>query len=153
MSLKDCVIVDLDGTVANCDWRLPLIKNKPKNWKAFFEGIPHDQPIYSMCRMVETMWKNDTIRVVFSTGRPDTYRKESIEWIYTHIYAAPHALYMRSQKDGHRPAHEVKKDLLSQIRADGFNPVMAIDDDEKVCKMYREEGLIVLYCGKENEDG
>jgi hypothetical protein len=39
---------------------------------------------------------------------------------------------------------EVKRELLAQIRADGYNPVMVFEDRDRVVAMWREEGLRCL---------
>ena len=136
------VIVDLDGTVADCDWRLPLIKEKPKNWKAFFEGIPKDPPIDCMIEMVRAFRQAGSL-VIYCTGRPDHYRRESLMWLNQHSISAINGLYMRPKGD-HSPDYECKKRLLAQIRADGYNPTIVIDDKPEVCDMFRDEGLVVL---------
>lgn len=137
------IIVDLDGTLANCDWRLPLIQNKPKNWKGFFEGIISDTPIEPMIELVRSWQLNHTPRkVVFCTARPEKYRRETKVWLDSQFVSSQY-LYMRPATD-FSPSAECKKYLLNQIRADGFNPVMAIDDDQSVCEMFRKEGLLVL---------
>ena len=136
------IIVDLDGTVADCDWRLHFIENKPKNWKAFFDGIPKDKVIFPVYNLVEEYLQENS--VIFCTARPEQYRNTTSDWIKTHFgmfCTAP--LYMRPKND-HRPDYEMKKVLLNQMRADGFNPALAIDDSPKVCEMYEEEGLVVL---------
>jgi hypothetical protein len=58
-----------------------------------------------------------------------------------------HALYMRSDND-YRADFIVKEELLAQLRADGYNPVMAFDDRQQVVDMWRENGLICAQVAK-----
>lgn len=49
-------------------------------------------------------------------------------------------LRMRRAGD-HRPDDIVKREILDQMRADGWRPVMAFDDRARVVKMWREAGI------------
>ena len=44
---------------------------------------------------------------------------------------------LRSDKD-FRPDHFVKKDMLDQFRAEGWNPTLVFDDRSSVVQMWRE---------------
>lgn len=137
------IVVDLDGTLANCDWRLHHVKNKPKNWKAFFDGIPNDPPIIGMIELVRSWQLSPSNKqVIYCTARPEKYRRETLIWLDKHFISSQY-LYMRPATD-FSPSAECKKHLLNQIRADGFNPTMVIDDDQSVCDMFAQEGLVVL---------
>jgi hypothetical protein len=48
---------------------------------------------------------------------------------------------MRSDKD-RRADDIVKRELLARMRADQFNPALAIDDRRRVVDMWRAEGLV-----------
>jgi hypothetical protein len=141
------IIVDLDGTLADCDWRLHHIKEKPKNWKAFFDGIILDKPIEPIVELVYHATQCGRMRPIYCTGRPENYRGHSYGWLVRHVEPSPEPIYMRPTGD-HRPDYEVKKDLLYKMRADGFNPILAIDDKPEVCEMFQKEGLIVLQVRK-----
>jgi hypothetical protein len=54
---------------------------------------------------------------------------------------------MRSDND-YRADFIVKEELLAQLRADGYNPVMAFDDRQQVVDMWRENGLICAQVAK-----
>jgi hypothetical protein len=137
------LIVDLDGTVADCDWRLHHIKNKPKNWKAFFAGISQDQSIEPLAEIIANLYFNSLCRVIYCTGRPENFRPETERWIEIHLGGDCSHLYMRPAGD-HRPDYVTKRDLLYKMREDGFAPTMAIDDKPEVCEMFKNEGLLVL---------
>ena len=48
---------------------------------------------------------------------------------------------MRKTKD-YRDDGVVKLELLEQIRKNGFNPVIAFEDRDRVVKVWRDAGLI-----------
>ena len=41
--MKDIIVCDLDGTLANCEHRVHHVQNKPKNWDAFYAGVREDE--------------------------------------------------------------------------------------------------------------
>jgi hypothetical protein len=126
------IVVDLDGTLADCRWRLHHVTEKPKNWKAFFEGIPED----AVFERVKDYIIKTRLVPVFCTARPEKYKDASIEWIMDKTGLPVNHIYMRKNND-FRPDTEVKSELIAQMIADGITPIIALDDNEKVCHMYR----------------
>ena len=57
MNKKSICIFDIDGTLANCDHRLHYIKNKPKNWEAFYNECMDDLVIWPVAEMLELFSK------------------------------------------------------------------------------------------------
>ena len=150
------IIVDLDGTLCDCTWRLPLIQQKPKNWKEFFAGIPRDACVEPVATLVYHFAECPANNVVFSTGRPRSTENDTILWLKRNdMWMKNSRLYMRGTKD-FRPDYVTKRDLLTDIINEGFRPVLAIDDKPEVCDMYEQVGLNVLRVGlgkKVNFDG
>lgn len=143
------ILSDLDGTVANCSHRLHWIKNKPKNWKAFFTGIAFDMPIMPVIDIIKKLTVNNN-RIIFCTGRPEDYRAESEKWINQHVMT-DYKLYMRPFKDS-RPDYIVKEELLSQMRIDGYNPLIAFEDRSSVRDMWIRNGIFVFDVSQGNGD-
>lgn len=134
------VIVDIDGTLADCKHRLPHIQKRPKDWDAFFAAVAEDVGIWPVIDMVEALHRNRH-RVVFCTGRPASTRDATVRWLGRH-FSFP-LLWLYTRRDGdHRDDDIVKREMLELIRSDGFNPVLAIEDRARVVKMWRDEGLI-----------
>src|SRR5688500_361977 len=50
------VIFDIDGTLADISERIHHVKNKPKNWKAFFAGMAQDKTINSMVELCNILY-------------------------------------------------------------------------------------------------
>jgi len=79
--------------------------------------------------------------IVFVSGRSDECRASTVAWLLRYIPSVrPANLYMRRAGD-HRPDDIVKREILDQMRADGWRPVMAFDDRTRVVKMWREAGI------------
>ena len=138
---RKCYIVDIDGTVADCSHRVHHIHNKPKDWDAFFAGTANDKPIKHMVGLVSHMWL--TAYIVFVSGRPERTRAATEKWLRdhgVHPSLGPVTLYMRPDGD-RRDDQIVKFELLQQLKADGWEPIMAFDDRDRVVKMWRENGI------------
>ncbi len=139
----NCVIVDIDGTLANCEHRRVHITNGAKNWKAFNDLMEHDTPVPQIDRLVRVL-NGSGYKIVLCSGREAAYRSVTEAWLkkwgITH-----HALYMRAEKD-YRGDDVVKGELLDQILSDGYRPWFAIDDRNRVVDMWRSRGLTCLQC-------
>jgi phosphoglycolate phosphatase-like HAD superfamily hydrolase len=134
------VIVDLDGTLADCTHRLHHIRaGRRKNWDAFFAACHLDEPNEAVLAIVKAMEKDH--RLIFCSGRPEQTRDATEQWIAKHVGIKKPKLYMRGGKD-RRGDDIVKRELLARIRSDGFDPKLAIDDRRRVVDMWRSEGLV-----------
>lgn len=135
--MNDCYIFDIDGTIADLTHRLHHIQKSPKDWRAFFGDCFEDAPIHHMCDLARIL--SCEVPVVYVSGRSDEIRYETEEWLKQHRLWTGH-LYMRTEGD-HRPDNLVKSDLLAQMMADGWRPLMAFDDRNQVVNMWRENGI------------
>lgn len=82
------------------------------------------------------------------TGRPESTRRDTEEWLKRQgLPTGPIA--MRVDGD-HRPDYSVKREAIERLRANGWDPVLAIEDRRQVVDMYRAEGLICLQCAEGN---
>lgn len=140
-----CVIVDIDGTVADCEHRRHFWREKPKDWdKGFFDPKlvmkdPVIRPIADLVRLLA----NQSL-IVYVSGRHERLRSTTEKWLRKHgLYLHPHYLHMRKDGDK-RPDTEVKQEILNQMRHSGFYPEMAIDDRNSVVAMWRANGITCL---------
>lgn len=131
-------IFDIDGTIADLSHRLPHIQKEPKDWPSFFAAVPDDKPIHHIIKLAIDL-ELAGAAIVYVSGRSDECRKATETWLQQH--ALPDGrVFMRKAGD-HRPDHQVKVELLEQLRAEGHKPVMAFDDRNQVVKMWRELGI------------
>jgi len=78
------------------------------------------------------------------SGRRESEREVTKQWLYKHgLWMHPQKLYMRQVGD-RRTDVEVKRELLAQIRKDGYEPIVVLDDRASVVAMWREEKLTCL---------
>lgn len=136
-----CIIYDIDGTIANGDHRLHLIKTAPKQWDAYFDLCAGDAPIAHMIDLVRAL-DRDFVSV-FATGRAERCRRQTESWLIEHrAYTGryPLRLYMRADGD-HRNDDILKIEMLARIRADGLEPVMVFEDRKRVVDAWRAAGI------------
>ena len=139
--MRKCFICDIDGTLANIEHRLHHIQKKPKDWDAFFAAAENDAPIKHMTTLISGM--SLVYYVIFMSGRPERTRTATEDWLRKHGYKydlSPMVLYMRGDGD-RRDDSIVKYELLQKAKADGWEPVMAFDDRDRVVKMWRDNGI------------
>lgn len=141
----NCIIVDIDGTIADCEHRRHFWRDKPKNWdKGFFDPkqVIRDtviQPVADLVRLLANSYE-----VIYVSGRHDRLRGTTETWLRKHgLYFHPHTLLMRLDGDK-RPDTEVKKEILESVLAQGKRPAFAIDDRNSVVAMWRESGITCL---------
>lgn len=80
------LFVDLDGTLANCSHRVPLIPD----WDAFHERMVDDEPYQPLSRLLGAIalrqWataprEGTKIGLFFQTGRPEKWRVKTQRWL------------------------------------------------------------------------
>lgn len=141
---KPVILFDIDGTVANLSHRLHFIQNGMNDWDSFNAGIPGDKPI------MEAVWLQNQLRVhsgfpiIFASGRSENERKDTQKQLQ-HFGCYYEKLYMRPAGDK-RADYIIKREILDQIREDGYEPYIVIDDRQSVVDMWRDNGLFVLQC-------
>lgn len=155
--MKQAIVFDIDGTLADASHRHHFLIGKPKNWPAFFDAMKDDEPIpptVGLCAYLlmlhasaEHMGLRPPFEVVFCTGRPDSHRAATEAWLRQHLQFAtmfptdfPRWLYMREAGD-HRPDYVVKRELIAKMRADGIEPTLVFEDRKQCVDMWRQNGI------------
>jgi phosphoglycolate phosphatase-like HAD superfamily hydrolase len=137
------IIFDLDGTLADISHRVHFVQRKKKDWISFFREIPKDKPIVALIDLAQLLIASQRT-VLFATGRPEITRTDSIEWLIKNGINTDFDTCLLMRKDGDRRSDAlVKKDIFSEIKAEGFNPYLIFDDRQTVVDMWRSLGLRV----------
>jgi phosphoglycolate phosphatase-like HAD superfamily hydrolase len=136
------IIVDIDGTLADCSHRLHHIRGRRKQWKQFFAAATKDKPRVEVLAQVRELARQHSIHLV--TGRPAEYRQQTLEWLS--YYRVPFvSLHMRESGD-HRPDDVIKQEILD-AHFSKENIELVIDDRPRVIRMWQRNGLRVLDVG------
>lgn len=151
------VIFDIDGTLADIAHRRHFVQSKPKNWPAFNRAMKNDIPNSDIIDLLTLMFEGGWT-ILVASGRSEDEREVTEKWLNEagiFCIADKHGLsesepppmyqklYMRASGD-YRSDDIVKSEILDQMRADGFDPTIAVDDRDQVVKMWREKGLRCL---------
>lgn len=165
VKVNKVIIVDIDGTLSDCQHRLHFINGEHKDWDAFYSALENDKPIEQMrwlMRIIDmgcgNMMIGSDVNFVFCTGRPEKYRNLTVKWLIKNIDECfcPDSeddeggetwpkLLMR--KDGDFRADDIiKQEMLDSLKAKGYEILFAIDDRKRVADMYRKNGVICLQC-------
>jgi 3-deoxy-D-manno-octulosonate 8-phosphate phosphatase KdsC-like HAD superfamily phosphatase len=139
------IIFDIDGVLADCKHRLHHILQGKKDWDTF-DSLTHlDKPIYNMIKILWGMTCNPFIEIILLTGRNERVRQATQEWMAVNDVPFD-KLYMRSLND-HRPAYQVKADLLVKRNIQPEEVLTIFEDEPKTIKHLREVGYHVCDVG------
>ena len=133
------ILCDIDGTIADNSHRQFLLKNN-NNWDKFFLEMKNDLPIYPVINKVIDEFR-DGKEIIFLTGRPSNYEKETNEWLKKY-FTFEYKLVMRREND-RRNKLIVKKELfLNNFSVNEIDYV--IDNDSELLHQWKELGLRAL---------
>ena len=155
MNKTSTICVDLDGTIANADHRLPYILDlapgQKKNWVEFFGRVKEDPPYKELIQDIITGVNLLDLDLVFLTGRPERFkdinvRQDTISWLTDQgIIPSMYTLLMRPDKDT-RPDYIVKPEVLLKSGISLESIVGVFEDRPKVIEAMRNLGLMVYEC-------
>lgn len=139
--MRQIVICDLDGTLADCSHRQHHVQGEgKKNWKAFFSEMDKDvvnRKLNDILGALSTRYD-----IYFVSARPDNYRDKTTTWLREQAewLDGEYFLYMRKAGD-FRADTVVKQEILDQIKAEGVEILVAFDDRSSVVQMWRDNGI------------
>lgn len=147
----DCIISDIDNTLANASHREHYLntKGKKKDWKSFFDAMDKDL-VNDWCKDIlytNTCMYEFTREVILVSARPEDYRKITEKWLQDN-HIRYDKLIMRQRND-FREDSIVKEQLMDFELLTKYNIIYWIDDRKKVIDKIRSRGIIVLDCAGE----
>lgn len=155
------IIVDIDGTLSDCDHRRHHVEGDNKDWAAF-NGAMEGDKIQPWCKTMISAFQYELIKVILVTGREETYRKITEEWLEANgLYQRGkpiegvrfedvieyEGLLMRRARD-YRQDAVIKEEILKSKILPKFNVVFAVDDRRQVVDMWRRNGITCLHCAE-----
>jgi 3-deoxy-D-manno-octulosonate 8-phosphate phosphatase KdsC-like HAD superfamily phosphatase len=143
MSLQKAIIVDLDGTLTDCEHRVSHVQKEIKDWKSFNELMVHDN-LNQWCFDIIQAMQISGSKIILLTGRTDDYRSHTEEWLKKNNVNYLN-LFMRKASDEREDAI-IKKEVYDNHIKDKFDVQFAIEDRKSVVKMWREVGVTCLQC-------
>lgn len=135
------VVVDIDGVVADASHRQHLLAGRKPDWSGFFDACVGDPLIAEVARLVDLLAPG--LVVVLLTGRPLSVRVATLDWLARQRLRWD-LLVMRDYGD-YSASRAFKRRAVGELRAEGFDLRLALDDDLRNCEMFRSEGIPCVY--------
>lgn len=133
-SLLDCVIIDLDGTIAHAN-------NKRHIYN--FKDVGLDDLDFNMFKIIEAIASND-IALVFLTARNEICYDETLEWLKKHNFPLLNYMLLMRKDGDFRPSTVVKQELYETYIKGKLNVLCAFDDKTDIVEMWRENDIKAL---------
>ena len=139
------VILDIDGFLVDIDERKKGIlsgkKNENINWKDFFKNIRKDKPIHAGILIAKSfMAYLPQIDIMFLTGRTETVRRETLEWLSEQLHVSENKIDLTM-----RPKDNFDEDYIfkEQVGAElGYKNIdLVFDDTESIINMWRKHNV------------
>lgn len=137
INLPNCIIVDIDGTVANMNG-----KRNPFEW----DKVDLDAPKFEILHIVESVVLNiPGTNLIFLSGRDEICREKTEQWLRTFLTerVKEFQLYMRPQGNS-EDDRIIKRKLFDDNIRGKYNVKFVLDDRRRVVNMWREMGLTCL---------
>jgi hypothetical protein len=126
--IQPAIICDVDGTIAIRGERSPYDMTRVG-----------EDTVNHIVAMVVKMFHMCDMKVIFTSGRDETARHDTMEFLERALMAPDFQLLMRETGD-QRPDEIVKQEMLERIRA-FYNIILVLDDRQRVVDMWRANGL------------
>lgn len=109
--MKNIVLFDLDGTLADITHRLHFIKNGRKDWDGFFEACDQDAPIAHNIAIARAL-HGDGNEIWITSGRSGLVLEKTRVWLKKY---APFSSRLIMRKAGdHQPDDTLKESWIKQ---------------------------------------
>jgi phosphoglycolate phosphatase-like HAD superfamily hydrolase len=135
------VVFDMDGVLSDATRRQYLVERPRRDWDAFFEACGEDELIDDVARLLDVI--DASRRIVLLTARPVRVRPQTLGWLERH-HLRWDLLIMRDWGD-YGAARHFKRATVDELRAFGFEPELAFEDDRRNVDMFHAAGVPCIY--------
>lgn len=139
--MKNIVLFDLDGTLADCSHRLPHILGDSKDWQPFFESCDKDTPIAHIIQLAR-MYFGAGYEIWIVSARSAIVSEKTIQWINKYL-PFPNTLLLRKPKD-RRDDDVLKEEWLTSGTIPKERIHCVYEDRRRVVDMWRRNGIPCL---------
>ena len=130
---QDCIVVDIDGTIAQMNGRHPF------EWHRVGEDLPRTEII----RLIDTYSMDMGCEVIFLSGRDSGCREQTEEWLNKNVWETDDwssDLFMRAEGDSRKDTI-VKEELFWEHVEPNYNVKMVFDDRPCMIRLWYELGI------------
>ena len=148
IGMKNILICDIDGTLANIDHRIPLVRCPKPDYDTFYERVGQDT-VNAWCFNLIHATAQAGFRIVLVSGRPARCLPKTEKWLFENSVHYDELHLVRKDHD-YTPDHELKRAWLRSY-PDRDKILFWIDDRSRVVDAIRDEGITVLQCSRWEE--
>ena len=137
-------LFDLDGVISDASHRQHLFRGSDPDWRGFFTSADRDPPLESGVALAASVVDDCSVAVL--TARPGYVTGITRRWLAAHTVR--HDLLIvrpRTGRGSSGDSADYKRFQLSLLRSAGYQVALAVDDDPRIIRMYRSEGVTALY--------
>jgi hypothetical protein len=135
------VVFDLDGVLSDAAGRQHFIEWGRRDWDAFFDACGDDPLVAEVARLLELL--DPSLRIVLLTGRPVRVQPQTLAWL-AHYRLRWDVLVMRD-RGNYAQVSRFKRAAVTDLRARGFELLLAFEDDPRNRDMFHGEGIPCIY--------
>lgn len=138
------VIVDLDGTLADINHRVHMVKSEKPDWDAFFNACVNDTPNSWCVELIRSMGLRNKVLIV--SARSKIVEMETRQWL-ARVFSGMGVdveLVLLREAGNHEPDVDLKLRWLEEFGKDRIHFV--VDDRQRVVDAWRSAGLVCLQC-------
>lgn len=135
------MIFDIDGVLSDAAGRQYLLEWNRRDWDAFFEACGQDPVVVEVARLLALL--DPTLQIVLLTGRPLRVQPQTLAWLEEHELRWD--LLVMRDKGEYAQAAVFKRAALEELRAAGFDPRLAFEDDPRNRDMFHRAGIPCVY--------
>lgn len=140
---RKCIIVDLDGTLADCNHRVHHVQKDPKDWKSFNELMGEDG-LNEWCSTLITSMSNSGVSIILLTGRGEDFREETQKWLLSHNISYEKLIMRKAQDE--RDDYIIKREAFLDFIKPHYETLFVVEDRLSVVEMWRKEEVTCLQC-------
>lgn len=145
-------IFDLDGTLADCAHRRPLVegvaRKEPDSWKQFYKACVFDTPITPVIDILRILYRYNWCEIW--SGREASVERQTLNWLYNN-HVPYNKLLMRPVGDT-RSDVDLKAEWLATLRKESPQREvhMVFDDRNKMVAFWRSQGIVCAQVAEGN---
>jgi len=138
MDMRKIILCDLDGTLADCQHRVPLILEIPRRWTEFFDACDYDKPIRHVIDLINAIDRN-VFDVWITSGRSDECFSKTVKWLEDN--GVKYGRIIMRKAGDHTDDGILKPSWLVDGTIPRDRVAFALDDRNRVVNAWRECGI------------
>lgn len=135
-------VFDMDGVLSDAASRQHYIEGPGRrDWDAFFAACGDDRLIEDVAQLLHLL--DAELQIILLTGRPLRVQPQTVAWLER--YGLRWDLLIMRDWGDYMAAREFKQWTVRDLRSEGFELLLAFEDDRRNLEMFQAEGVPCVY--------